>query len=172
MRLKPDLVNPLFEHGHREARTVALGDCLHFVAQQRPTVVDRATGGAQSVLRPMSQGMDYLALIDNADFAEEPVEPFRRTGRAAFKQRLIYHLGQIGQYGGGEWNAAMRLRCLFADDDVAAAALFLLVLNLERLTQSHARGREHAEQQLIVLIELAKIPLHGLDVGLAERKPH
>jgi hypothetical protein len=45
------------------------------VAKQRPTVIDRATGGPQAVLRPMPQGMDYLALIDNADAADELVEP-------------------------------------------------------------------------------------------------
>ena len=74
-RLKADPVNPLFEHGHREAQAVALGNCLHFVTKQRPSVIDRATGGAQAVLRPMSQRMDYLALIDNAEAADELVEP-------------------------------------------------------------------------------------------------
>jgi hypothetical protein len=43
---KSDLVNPLFEHGHREAQAVALGDCLLLMAEERPTVIDRATGGA------------------------------------------------------------------------------------------------------------------------------
>ena len=72
---KSDLVNPLFEHGHREAQAVALGDCLLLMAKERPTVIDGATDGAQSVLRPMSQGMDYLAFIDNADVANEFIEP-------------------------------------------------------------------------------------------------
>ncbi len=95
---KSDLVNPLFEHGHWEAQAVALGDCLHFMAEQRPTVIDRATGGSQSVLRPVSQGMDDLALIDNANAAEELVEPFRRRWRAALKQWPLYHLGQMRQH--------------------------------------------------------------------------
>jgi hypothetical protein len=44
------------------------------MAQERPTNIDGATGGSQSVLRPISQGMDYFALIDNAS-ADELAEP-------------------------------------------------------------------------------------------------
>ena len=87
-RLKADPVNPLFEQGHREAQAVALSDCLHFVAKQCPTVIDGATGGSQSVLRPVSQGMDYLALIDNTDAADELIE-FASTPLASRLQTMV-----------------------------------------------------------------------------------
>jgi hypothetical protein len=80
---KTDLVNPLFEHGHWGAQAVTLG-CLHFVAKQRPTVIDRAPGGSQSILRTVSQGMDYLTLIDNAGAADSTKE-FARADKSALR---------------------------------------------------------------------------------------
>ena len=89
--------------------------------------------------------MDDLATVFDTYPVQKPVEAFRRRARVAGEKQPLYLAREEREHGGWKRNAAKRLRCFPADDNIAASALFHFAVDLKCFRQPHAGGREHAE---------------------------
>jgi hypothetical protein len=67
-------IDPLAEQRHRKTLSVPFGHRLLFVPKQRPSIILRAARGAQAILSPMPQGVDYLVGVIDAAIVQKPVK--------------------------------------------------------------------------------------------------
>src|SRR5580658_3575951 len=118
------------------ALPVTLADRHSVMAEQFSPNIERATGGAQPILRAMAQRMHDFATIDDPAVIQKTVESFRRgavRGPSILTEKVPGDLfREISKYASRQRHATLRLLRFSANNHVAHAAFFQFAVDSKR----------------------------------------